>query len=110
MTPPQAHLHYTTVREISTRHYSGHVYNMHVEGDNSYTVNGACVHNCLCHLRWTVTGDMDTVIEDLRAELAAAERTMRATATLTGLVGPILRDKFVDLLLGDALAAGEFVL
>lgn len=110
MTPPQAHPYYTTVREISTRHYTGHVYNMHVEGDNSYTVNGACVHNCLCHLRWTVADNMDTVIANLRAELAAAERTMRATATLTGLVGPILRDKFVDLLLGDALAAGEFVL
>lgn len=66
--------------------------------------------HCLCHLRWTVADNMDTVIANLRAELAAAERTMRATATLTGLVGPILRDKFVDLLLGDALAAGEFVL
>lgn len=66
--------------------------------------------NCLCHWRWDVEQDMDTVIANLRAELAAAERTMRATATLTGLVGPILRDKFVDLLLGDALAAGEFVL
>lgn len=66
--------------------------------------------HCLCHLRWTVADNMDTVIANLRAELAAAERTMRTTATLTGLVGPILRDKFVDLLLGDALAAGEFVL
>lgn len=25
------------------------VYNMTVEGDNSYTVNGAVVHNCMCY-------------------------------------------------------------
>lgn len=65
---------------------------------------------CLCHLRWSVTGDMDTIIADLRADLAAADRVTRSAATLTSLVGPLLRDKFVDLLLGDALAAGVFVL
>ena len=25
------------------------VYNMTVEGDNSYTVNGVVVHNCMCY-------------------------------------------------------------
>ncbi len=50
ITPSQALLHYTTVLAIQRRHYTGNVYNMTVAGDNSYTVGGHVVHNCLC--RW----------------------------------------------------------
>jgi len=46
----QALLYYTPIRAIQRRHYAGNVYNMTVEGDNSYTVGGHVVHNCLC--RW----------------------------------------------------------
>lgn len=48
MTSAQALTEYTTIRGIEQRNYNGLVYNMEVEGDNSYTVNGAAVHNCLC--------------------------------------------------------------
>jgi hypothetical protein len=34
------------VKSIETEDYEGTVYNLHVEGDNSYTVNGFAVHNC----------------------------------------------------------------
>lgn len=50
ITPSQALLHYTTVRAIQRRYYTGKVFNMTVEGDNSYTVGRHVVHNCLC--RW----------------------------------------------------------
>ena len=50
ITPSQALLHYTPIRAIQRRYYTGNVYNMTVEGDNSYTVGGHVVHNCLC--RW----------------------------------------------------------
>jgi hypothetical protein len=48
--PSQALLYYTPIRAIQRRHYTGKVFNMTVEGDNSYTVGGHVVHNCLC--RW----------------------------------------------------------
>lgn len=66
--------------------------------------------HCLCHLRWVVTDDIDTIIADLRSDLARTRRESREAATLMALVGPVLRDKFVNLLLGDALEAGEFVI
>ncbi len=50
ITPSQALLHYTTVQAIHRRQHTGSVYNMTVAGDNSYTVGGHVVHNCLC--RW----------------------------------------------------------
>lgn len=46
----QAPTYYTTIRAIQRRPYTGTVYNMTVAGDNSYTVGGHVVHNCLC--RW----------------------------------------------------------
>lgn len=46
--PAQALMNYTTVRAVRQRQYTGLVYNMEVEGDHSYTVNGAIVHNCMC--------------------------------------------------------------
>jgi hypothetical protein len=48
MTPAQALLHYTAILSIERTHYCGPVYNMTVAEDNSYTVNGAVVHNCMC--------------------------------------------------------------
>lgn len=46
--PSQALLYYATVRRVVRRDYAGPVFNMTVAGDNSYTVNGHAVHNCLC--------------------------------------------------------------
>ncbi|MBU3913647.1 MAG: hypothetical protein KKB21_03760 [Nanoarchaeota archaeon] len=37
---------YLPVRKIETKDYSGEVYNLEVEGDNSYVSEFACVHNC----------------------------------------------------------------
>jgi len=63
--------------------------------------------NCLCHWRWAIEQDMDTLITDLRAEVERARLTLEPA--LLALVGPLLRDKFVDLLLGDAEAFGAVV-
>lgn len=73
---------------------------MSVDGDNSYTVNGACVHNCLCRLRWVLAPDSDAIIEEMRAQLHGAD-----TAALVALVGPLLVDRFVRLLLDDVQEA-----
>lgn len=54
--PFQALLNYSTVQEIRQRHYTGPVYNMEVEDDHSYTVNGAAVHNCMCYYENVVMG------------------------------------------------------
>lgn len=101
MTPPQARLYYTTVGEIGTRHYAGRVYNMSVDGDNSYTVNGACVHNCLCHLRWVLAPDSDAIIDEMRAQMGQGPDY----GALVALVGPLLVDRFVRLLLDDVQEA-----
>ncbi len=37
---------YLPIRAISRRNYSGRVYNLEVEKDNSYVTEAACVHNC----------------------------------------------------------------
>jgi len=37
---------YLPVRKIEIEDYSGEVYNLEVEGDNSYVSEFACVHNC----------------------------------------------------------------
>jgi hypothetical protein len=36
-----------SVTKVSTKPYRGWVYNLEVEGDYSYTVNGIAVHNCI---------------------------------------------------------------
>jgi hypothetical protein len=93
MTPPQARLYYTTVGEIGTRHYAGRVYNMSVDGDNSYTVNGACVHNCLCRLRWVLAPDSDAIIDEMRARMARIRRHWwRWSAAAGGSVRALLLD------------------
>jgi uncharacterized protein (TIGR00375 family) len=38
---------YLPIREIHKEKYSGEVYNLEVEEDNSYTTEFACVHNCM---------------------------------------------------------------
>ena len=40
---------YVTIDTIERVHYIGPVYNLSVVDDNSYTVNGFVVHNCLCY-------------------------------------------------------------
>lgn len=68
-SPPQAHLYYSTVKHVETRQYEGSVYNMHVEGDNSYTVNGFAVHNCICNLR-SFVAEAASVAEQVQAFMA----------------------------------------
>jgi hypothetical protein len=71
MRPFQALLHYTTIQSVEVRHYEGPVYNMHVDRDNSYTVNGACVHNCLCTIVPEATATPAQVTADLREAMTA---------------------------------------
>jgi len=37
---------YLPIREINKHHYNGEVFNLEVEGDNSYVVETGAVHNC----------------------------------------------------------------
>jgi len=73
ITPPQAQLHYIKIQSISVREYAGLVYNMHVEVDNSYTVNGMAVHNCLCNIQSVVTATPAQVTEELRGFMQEGE-------------------------------------
>ncbi len=121
MRPSLAQLHYTPIREIRTRHYQGPVYNMHVEGDNSYTVNGACVHNCICYLTQELTAHPTDIENQIRlwieeeAPEALALRGAFNPDWLTGallngdFIGTVLDGEFVNLqkLLDLAKAAGE---
>lgn len=42
----------STIRRIRTIDYHGQVYNLEVEDDNSYIIQGACVHNCSIRDPW----------------------------------------------------------
>lgn len=57
----QAHQHYSIVERVYQCQYDGLVYNMHVENDNTYTVNGAFVHNCMCYLTQGVISESDAL-------------------------------------------------
>jgi hypothetical protein len=76
--------------------YNGLVYNLHVDDDNSYTVNGHVVHNCLCANLPAVTERADDVIAALRADLEAAK-----PAPLT----PVAASRFMQTLVGDYLTS-----
>jgi len=39
------------ITNISTCHYTGSVYDISVEGDHSYNINGTIVHNSMCSTR-----------------------------------------------------------
>lgn len=92
---PQAHVYYTTVRNVKRRWYRGLVYNMHVAHDNSYTVNGAAVHNCMCHARANVSQTPGQVTDALRA--------MMQEVDLTPALTPVQADVFIEQLLGQTL-------
>lgn len=66
---------------------------MEVEGDHSYTVGGAVVHNCLCTLVPQV-GDIRAITDELRAALERGE-----DAPFT----PAAGDDFLIYILGLAL-------
>jgi intein/homing endonuclease len=38
---------YIPVKEVTSKYYSGMVYNLHVDGDRSYTISGIATHNCI---------------------------------------------------------------
>ena len=42
--------YWVAVKEVKTFPYTGSVYNMSVDGCESYTANGIAVHNCLAHI------------------------------------------------------------
>ncbi len=65
---------------------------------------------CLCHTRWVMASNADAIVADLRADLAQTRRELQSAKSLVALIGPLLRDKFVDLLLGDAREMGMFAL
>ncbi len=95
ITPTQALLNYNTITRIHTRQYTGNVYNMTVADDNSYTVNGATVHNCLCHYSYGLIEDADMLTDRLQ------ERVRRAREPLAAAIGPLFVEAFVQRLLGQ---------
>jgi hypothetical protein len=74
--PAQAQSYYSTVLSVETCHYTGKVYNLTVAEDQSYTVNGACVHNC--DLLPVAISDPATLTAELRAELDRLSRKAEA--------------------------------
>jgi hypothetical protein len=95
--PAQAHVYYTTAKEIITRHYEGLVFNMSVEGDNSYTVNGAAVHNCMCRVEPVPLDSPEQITQNIRALMQFDPTIQPAPNSAT--------DNFIDALLGPGLAA-----
>lgn len=54
------------IRKIIKSHYEGPVYNMEVEGDNSYVANDITVHNCLAsNAKCCICGNLATSLEQL---------------------------------------------
>lgn len=96
--PFQAHLNYNTVLDVSTRQYEGLVYNMSVEDDESYAVDGMVVHNCKCHTRPNVTDNPQVVTMRLRAVMEDAR-----VNTFPPAVTPAAVEQFTDMLLHRAL-------
>jgi len=52
---------YMRVKSISEEQYQGNVYNMEVDLDNSYIVNGFAVHNCITAMRAQLAGSIPVV-------------------------------------------------
>jgi hypothetical protein len=92
-SPSQALQHYSTIRAIRKRVYRGLVYNMEVADDNSYTVNGAVVHNCLCYWTYELVDNPREVVAALQEEARSSRRDLLA------LVGPVQLARFVQMLL-----------
>jgi hypothetical protein len=67
-----APLHYTPVLQVRQRHYEGYVYNLEVDRDHSYTINGAIVHNCICDQRAVLMGE-DAFVDRLRGWVDGSE-------------------------------------
>lgn len=89
--PFQIVLRYCTVCGIEEKQYDGPVYNLQVAEDESYTVNEAVVHNCMCYITHE-TANREEVIRSLRAEM----QTRAARPPLT----PLATEVFADLLMG----------
>lgn len=95
--PLQAHAHYNTVRAVRVRDYEGPVFNMEVEADHSYTVNGAAVHNCMCALLPLVDKTPEHVSRELQALM------LDARTDLLPYLNPAQIDDFTRYLIGDVL-------
>lgn len=94
----QAHLYYSRIQHIETRHYEGLVYNMTVHEDESYTVNGTVVHNCMCRFQANVSSDVKGISERLRAMMQDAQAEL-----LDPVLTPVQTEAFIQSLLGDYL-------
>lgn len=85
---------------VVTREYDGPVYNMQVEEDESYTVGGAVVHNCMCSAFSVVTATPDEVVDGLRDMMRDADEV-----GLTPIQTPVDGDAFTRMLLDAAVFA-----
>lgn len=72
MVNPGDCLHYSTVNSVAHEPYRGTVYNLSVADDNSYTVNGVVVHNCLCYMI-SVTQSVNDFTSQLRGWMRGEE-------------------------------------
>lgn len=58
------------IQRIDTRHYVGPVYNLEVEGNQSYVANGIAVHNCITAMETAAAG-----VRGITSPLAALNET-----------------------------------
>lgn len=90
------------ILEIIEWEYDGPVYNMSVKEDNSYTLNGIAVHNCLCNVQPALITSREDVVNQLRAQWRGDESALQATpAPLT----PAAPRMFMLEMLGSLLMA-----
>ena len=60
---------WVAIKNIETFDYDGYVYNLHVEEDNTYTVNNIITHNCHCFFQlWTRKLSIEERIEVAKAK------------------------------------------
>ncbi len=67
------------IQSIDTKHYTGIVYNLEVEGAESYVANGIAVHNCITAMETMVSG-----VRGITTPLAALVETATSARFVEG--------------------------
>lgn len=87
------------IQSIDTKHYSGPVYNLEVEGTESYVANGVAVHNCITAMETMVSG-----MRGITTPLAALTETASYSRFVEGdCTTPEYQSKFMEEMLKELL-------
>lgn len=75
---------YLPITDIKKREYSGHVMNLEVEKDHSFTSEGFCLHNC-GDVMWIYIKVKDEKIEDIKFETFGCAAAIATSSVVTEL-------------------------